>query len=446
MKIIIAGAGEVGSHLAKMLSYEGHDLTVVDIATASLKNLQLHLDLLTIEGSVLSLTTLEDAKVGSADLFVAVTHFQEMNISSAIMAKKLGAKQTIARIKDPDFLRPQNQAMFKELGIDQLVYPQRLAALEIVNFVKQASTREVFDFADGQLSLFVIKLDENAPIINHTLLSAGSMNKDLDFRAVAITRNSQTIIPRGHDIFMVGDLLYVVTNKRGISLLLKYTGKKRLDINNIMILGGSRIGRLTAFELENQFNVKLIEMDPVKATKLAERLYNTLIINGDGRSTDLLIEEGIRKMDAFIAVTGNSETNILSCLLARRLGVKKTIAEVENLDYMDLAENIGIDTLVNKKIVAASQIYKHTLNAEVSTVKHLTQTEAEVLEFVVKDGSKITRKPLNQTDFPKEAIIGGIVRGSEVFIGKGSTTVMAKDRVLVFSMPSAISSVERFFE
>lgn len=446
MKIIIAGAGEVGSHLARMLSYEGHDLTVIDNDSAALANLQLHLDLLTVSGSALSLSVLEQANVVATDLFIAVTMFQEMNISSAIMAKKLGAKQTIARVKDLEFLRPANEAMFKELGIDQLVYPQKLAAMEIVNFVKQASTREVFDFADGQLSLFVIKLDANAPIINHTLLSAGAMTKKLDFRAVAITRNAQTIIPRGHDIFLVGDIIYVVTTKAGITLLLNYTGQKRVNINNIMILGGSRIGRLTAFELENQFNVKLIEIDPAKATKLAEKLYNTLIISGDGRNTDLLIEEGIRKMDAFIAVTGDSETNILSCLLARRLGVKKTIAEVENFDYMDLAQNIGIDTLVNKKIVAASQIYKHTLNAQVSTVKHLTQTEAEVLEFMVKEGSLITRKPLNQTDFPKDAIIGGIVRGNDVFIAKGSTVVQPKDKVLIFAMPSAVATVEHFFE
>ncbi len=445
MKIIIAGAGEVGAHLAKMLSYEGHDLTVIDTAAAALKSLQQHLDVLTIEGSALSLNILEEANVANTDLFIALTLFQEMNISSAIMAKKLGAKQTIARVKDPEFLRPKNEAMFKELGIDQLIYPQKLAALEIVNFIKQASTREVYDFADGHLSLFVIKLDADAPIINHTLLTAGAMSKMLDFRAVAISRNSQTIIPRGHDIFMAGDLLYVVTTKRGISLLLNFTGKKRVDINNIMILGGSRIGRLTAFELENQFNVKLIEIDPAKATKLAEKLCNTLIINGDGRNTDLLIEEGIRKMDAFIAVTGNSETNILSCLLARRLGVKKTIAEVENLDYMDLAQNIGIDTLVNKKIVAASQIYKYTLNAQVSNVIHLTQTEAEVLEFMVKDGSEITRKPLNQTDFPKEAIIGGVVRGNDVFIAKGDTVIQARDKVLIFAMPSALVAVERFF-
>ena len=445
MKIIIAGAGEVGAHLAKMLSYEGHDLTVIDTAAAALKSLQQHLDVLTIEGSALSLNILEEANVANTDLFIALTLFQEMNISSAIMAKKLGAKQTIARVKDPEFLRPKNEAMFKELGIDQLIYPQKLAALEIVNFIKQASTREVYDFADGHLSLFVIKLDAAAPIINHTLLTAGAMSKMLDFRAVAISRNSQTIIPRGHDIFMAGDLLYVVTTKRGISLLLNFTGKKRVDINNIMILGGSRIGRLTAFELENQFNVKLIEIDPAKATKLAEKLCNTLIINGDGRNTDLLIEEGIRKMDAFIAVTGNSETNILSCLLARRLGVKKTIAEVENLDYMDLAQNIGIDTLVNKKIVAASQIYKYTLNAQVSNVIHLTQTEAEVLEFMVKDGSEITRKPLNQTDFPKEAIIGGVVRGNDVFIAKGDTVIQARDKVLIFAMPSALVAVERFF-
>jgi trk system potassium uptake protein len=446
VRIIIAGAGEVGTHLSKMLSYEGHDLTVIDIEAANLKQLQQHLDLLTVEGSAISLKALEKAKVNGIDLFVAVTHYQEMNIASAVMAKKLGAKQTIARIIDPDFLTTDNQDMFRKMGIDHLVYPQKLAAAEVVNFIKQASTREVFDFADGELSLFVIKLDENAPILNKTLLEAGDMDNALDYRAVAITRDSQTIVPRGNDIFRAGDLIYVVTTKKGINSLLKYTGKKKVEISNIMILGGSRIGRLSAIELENQFNVKLIEINQAKANRLTDKLYNTLIINGDGRNTDLLIEEGIRKMDAFIAVTGNSETNILSCLLAKRLGVKKTIAEVENIDYMELAENVGIDTLINKKIVAASQIYKHTLSAEVSTVKHLTQTEAEVLEFVVKDGAKITRNQLNMTDFPKQAIIGGIVRGRNVFIARGATKIEPKDKVLVFSLPSAIPAVERFFE
>lgn len=446
MKIVIAGAGEVGSHLAKMLAYEGHDLTVVDIKPENLREIDLHLDLMTVEGSAISLSVLGEAHVDDADLFIAVTHYQEMNIASAILAKKLGASKTIARIKDPDYLKPKNQQMFQEMGIDSLIYPQQLAALEIVNFIRQASTREVFDFADGKLSLFVIKLDEHAPIINKTLLETAQQETEHDYRAVAITRNSQTIIPRGSDKFLVGDLIYVVTTNKGVDSILRYTGKKKLDINNVMILGGSRIGRATALELENSFDVKLVEIDRKKAVRLADQLYNTLVINGDGRNTDLLVEEGIRKMDAFISVTGDSETNILSCILAKRLGVKKTIAEVENIDYIDLAESMGIDTLINKKMTAASHIYKFTLTAEVEVVKRLTQTEAEVLEFVVKSGTKIVEKPLNQSEFPKDAIIAGIVRKKKGFIANGNTLIEPEDRVVVFCLPSAISSVEKFFE
>jgi len=446
MKIIVAGAGEVGTHLAKMLSYEGHDLTVLDIKTDSLRNIDLSLDLLTVDGSAISVSGLKEAKVDEADLFIAVTHFQEMNLASALMAKKLGAKKTVARIKDPEYLQSKNQEMFRELGIDSLVYPQQLAALEIVNFIKQAATREVYTFSGGKVSLFVLKLDENAPIVNKNLVEAAKITPEFDYRAVAITRDSQTIIPRGHDEFKNGDLIYVVSNQKGVSNLLKYSGKKRLEINNIMILGGSRIGRSTAAELENQFDVKLIEIDKRKCIKLADRLYNTLIVNGDGRNTDLLVEEGIRKMDAFIACTGNSETNILSCQLAKRLGVKKTIAEVENLDYIDLAQSMGIDTVVNKKFTAASHIYKFTLTAEVSAVQYLTQTDAEVLEFVVKEGSKITDHLLNRTMFPKEAIIGGVVRGQKGFIAKGATQILPGDKVIVFTLPSAISQVEKFFQ
>lgn len=446
MKIVIAGAGEVGSHLAKMLAYGGHDITVIDINQENLREIDLHLDLLTIEGSAISLTALQEANVDQTDLFIAVTHYQEMNISSAILAKKMGAEKTIARIKDPDYLKPKNQRMFQEIGIDSLIYPQQLAAIEIVNFIKQASTREVFDFAENKLSLFVIKLDENAPIIDKTLFEAAEMDKMYDYRAVAITRNMQTIIPRGSDKFNIGDLIYVVTTKKGIDSILKFTGKKKLEINNVMILGGSRIGRATALELENSFDVKLIEIDKKKAIRLADQLYNTLVINGDGRNTDLLVEEGIRKMDAFIAVTGNSETNILSCILAKRLGVKKTIAEVENIDYIDLAESMEIDTIINKKMTAASYIYKFTLNAEVQTAKRLTQTEAEVLEFVAKEGCKITENTLKETDFPKDAIIAGVVRKKKSFIANGATQIESGDRVVVFCLPAAISTVEKFFE
>lgn len=446
MKIIVAGAGEVGTHLAKLLSYEGHELTVIDIANSELQNVTEHIDILSVGGNALLLSTMSKAQVEKNELFIAVTQFPAMNIAAAIIAKKLGAKQTIARVHDAEFLKHQSTQFFKELGIDSLIFPQHLAAQEISNYLKQASSREVFDFVDGRLTLFVVKVSDNAPVVGKTLTDAAKLNPSFDYRAVAITRNSQTIIPTGADKFQINDIVYVVSNKRGVKKVYEFTGKKRFDINKIIILGAGRTGIETAMLLESQFDVTLIEMDKRLAQLAAEQLNNTIVVHGDGRNTDLLVEEGIRKSDAFIALTGNAETNILSCLIAKRLGVRKTIANIDNVDYVYLAENMGIDTIINKKFIAASHIYKFTLHAEVSTIKHLSQTDAEVLEFVVKAGSKIAGKIIKECGFPKEAIIGGIVRGREVLIAKGETVVDVGDKVLVFSLPSVVPLVHGFFE
>jgi trk system potassium uptake protein TrkA len=282
-------------------------------------------------------------------------------------------------------------------------------------------------------------------VVGKTLIQATQEMENYDFRAVAITRNGQTIIPRGLDQFYVNDLIYVVTNRSGITNLLKYTGKKKVEIKHVMILGGSRIGKRTAQSLENRMNVKLIEQDKNKCASLADELNNTLVINGDGRDVDLLKQEGLEKMDTFIAVTGSSELNLLSCLLAKKMGVKKTIAAIENINYINLGENMGIDTIINKKLVTASRIFKFTMNAEVSTMKCLTGSDAEVLEFIAKPKSKITRDTLKNLNFPKDAIVGGVIRGNKSFIATGKTKIQDGDRVVVFAMPAAVKKVETFF-
>jgi len=445
MKIIIAGAGEVGTHLAKMLSSELHDIIIIDNNEESVKGIDANLDILTLTGSATSFEVLKEASVKRSDLLIAVTHSEETNIACAILAKKLGAKQTIARVDNPEYIRPVNKNHFTDLGIDYLIYPERIAAKEISGMVGQTGTSEIVDFTGGKLSLYVLKLEENAPVIGKTLTEVTESINEYDFRAVAITRNGHTIIPRGLDRFQVNDLAYVVTNKAGISNVLKYSGKKKSEVKNVMILGGSRIGKRTAQSLENRMNVKLIEMDKQECTRLADELNNTLVINGDGRDVELLKEEGLAKMDTFIAVTGSSEVNLLSCLLAKKMGVKKTIAEIENIDYINLGENMGIDTIINKKLVTASRIFKFTMSAEVSTMKCLTGSDAEVLEFVARPRSKITKYRLKDLNFPKEAIVGGIIRGNHSFIAKGDTKIHAEDRVVVFAMPSAIKKVETFF-
>ena len=445
MKIIIAGAGEVGSHLAKMLSNENHDIVVVDPEDERLRAIDASMDIMTVHGSATSIEILKEANIKRTDLFIAVAHSEDTNITAAILGKKLGAKTTIARIDNPEYLLPSHKDHFVTLGVDYLIYPEMIAAKEVIGLLHQTGITEFVDFSGGRLSLFVLKLDEDAPIINKTLMEATNQNKPLDYRAVAITRQGKTIIPRGNDRFLVNDLVYVVSTLSGYVEIMKYAGKEKLALKNIMILGGSRIGRSIAKELERQYNIKLIEINREKCLQLADFLEDTLVINGDGRDTGMLCEEGLRNMDAFIAVTGSSETNILSCLFAKKNGVKKTIAEVEILEYIGLAESSGVDTIINKKLVTASRIFKFTTSAKVSIVKYLTGSDAEVLEFVVKPEAKVTTGSLMEINFPEDAIVGGIIRGKSSFIAKGDTIIKPNDRVVVFALPLAISKIEKFF-
>jgi len=330
--------------------------------------------------------------------------------------------------------------------VDYLIYPERIASREVITLLNRTSTTDFVDYAGGKLSLYVIKLDENAPVISKSLIDIARKNLKLEFRAVAITRKGETIIPRGCDQFLPDDLVYVITSPAGVRDIMKYTGKQDIEVHNIMILGGSRIGIRTAMDFEEHSNIKLIDIDRDKCNKIAEYVKDTLIINGDGRDIDLLKEAGISNMDAFIAVTGSSEANILSCLIAKRFGVKKIICEVENFDYISIAENMGLDTIINKKVSTASRIFRFTMDSEVASIKCLTGTDAEILEYVAKPGSLITDGPVKSLDMPKDAIIGGIVRGKSSFIAHGNTQIKPGDTVIVFALPSAIYKVGRFFK
>jgi trk system potassium uptake protein TrkA len=445
MKIILAGAGEVGTHLAKMLSNEDHDITVIDNDPERLKSIGSTLDVLTIEGNANSISVLKESNVSKADLFIAVTFSQDVNVTAAILSKKFGAKKTIARIDNDEYLLQSNKEVFQNLGIDYMIYPEKIAAREVVGLLTQTGSTEVVEFSGGKLQMYVIRLEEQAPIIGKRLRDLVPEAGILEFRAVAMTRKGQTLIPGGNDTFEIGDLVYVISSQVGLKELYKYSGKQHFDVRNIMILGGSRIGIRTASQLGNQHYVKIIEVDKQHSYKLSGMLPNTLVINGDGTNMELLKDEGLEKMDAFIAVTGNSETNILSCLLAKQLGVKRTIAEVENIDYIHLAEKIGVDTIINKKLITASRIFRFTMSEEVSSIKCLTGTEAEVMEYIVKPQSKITTAPLKDVGFPGEAIIGGVIRGKNSFIAHGDTQIKPYDRVVVFALPSEIFTVGKFF-
>ena len=415
MKIVISGIGEMGSHLARMLSGNGHDITVIDVDTKALNELGNLADLITVEGDTTAFAVLRRAGVRRCDLFIAVNHDENQNILAAIMAKQLGAKKSIARVDNNEYLEPNNKEMFINMGIDYLFYPEKVAAQEVAN------------------------------LLGHKLADLAADGSISDFRAVAITRGSQTIIPRGQDMFFEGDVVYIIARKDVAKRVTELSGQKSVEVKSLMILGGSRIGVRVALELQDEMNVKMIEYNGEKAYRLAEELDKTLIIHEDGRNLDAMLEEGLGATDAFLAVTGRSETNILAAMQAKRMGVKKVIAEVENLNYIRLAESVGIDTIINKKRVTASNIFRFTMSTDVQAIRCLSGSEAEVLEFIVKPNSPATKCMIKDMRLPQDVIIGGIVRGDKAFIAEGDTRINAYDRVVVFSMPESIATVGEFF-
>lgn len=448
MKIIIAGAGEVGFHLAKLLSYESQDITLIDNNRDNLVYADTHLDIRTLKGDASSISILKDAQVKNVDLVIGVTSSEATNITVCVLAKQLGAKRTIARISNTEFLENKEELGFVQFGIDELISPEALAAAEIGLLLNQSAFNDSYEFEEGALTMIGLNLSRTAMFVGKTVKDAAAIFPKLHFVPIAIQRfgTQYTLIPRGDTQFKEGDQVYFVTTNDGVEELYKLTGKVKQNIKNVMILGGSKIGKKTAADLSrNNFHVKLIESDKEKAFDLADELPKVLVINSDGRNVELLEEENIHDMDAFIAVTGNSETNIMSCLVAKSKSVKKTIALVENMDYFQLSHSIGIDTLINKKLLAANNIFRYIRKGEVVAMTKLNNMNAELLEFIVKPSSQVCDKKIRDLDFPRSAIIGGIIRNGEGLIAHGDFLINAKDRIVVCCLPRSINKVEKLF-
>ena len=392
MKILIAGAGEVGFHLAKLLSYESQDITLIDSNKESLAYADSHLDIRVLIGDATSISVLRDAQVGESDLVIGVTSSETTNITLCMLAKQLGCKRTIARISNTEFIENKEKINFAALGIDELISPEELAATEIKLLLNQSAFNDTYEFEKGVLIMVGVSLPKTAPFIGKNVKEAARIFPELHFMPIALQRSGTqfTLIPRGDTIFKEEDQVYFVTDKKGVDELYKLTGKKREVIHNVMILGGSKVGFKAARDLaEDNFTVKLVEKDKSKSFEIADALPNVLVINGDCRNVELLEEESLESMDAFIAVTGNSETNIMSCLVARSKNIKKTIAMVENMDYFQLSQSIGVDTLINKKLLAANNIFRHIRRGEVVALTRLNNLNAEILEFIVKPTSLV---------------------------------------------------------
>lgn len=446
MKIIIAGAYAIGTHLARLLSRSKEDITLIDDSEERLASIGSDYDLLTMVGQPTSLKILRDANVADADLFISVTPLESKNITACILAHELGAKRTVAKVDNPECMDPQAQEFFKDLGINKLIYPEMLAAVDINNGLKMSWVRQRWDVHDGALIMLGIKLRETCEILNKPLKDISGSNDP--YHVVAIKRGGETIIPGGYDELKLYDLAYFMTTRNYIPYIRKIVGKEHyVDVKNVMIMGGGRTAVRAVKKMPEYMECKIIEIDENRCEYLNDILDDTkaLIIHGDGRDIPLLNEEGIRSTQAFVALTGNAETNILACLTAKRLGVRKTVAVVENVDYVSMAESLDIGTIINKKAIAASYIYQMMLDADVMNVRFLMNANADVAEFIAKEGSKVTKKPVKDLGLPIGVTIGGLVRKNEGMLVSGNIQIEPGDSVMVFCHNINMKKIEKYF-
>ena len=446
MKIIIAGAYAIGTHLAKLLSRNDQDIVLIDEDEERLNNVSGDYDLMTVHASPTSIRALKNAGVGNADLYIGVTPDENMNMNSCIIAKALGAKRTVAKVNNYEFIDPEPKEFLAKVGVDSLIYPENLAAYDIVNGLKMSWVRQRWDVHNGALIMLGIKLRETCEILNEPLKDL--CKPESPYHIVAVKRGDETIIPRGDDVLKIYDMAYFMTTRNYVPYIRKIVGKEHYeDVKNVIIMGGGLMSLHTALFKPNYMNVKIIDQDKATCDRLNLSLAdkNIMVIQGDGRDAALLADEDISHTQAFVALTNQTEVNILACLTAKRMGVRKTVALIENMDYIGMAEKLDIGTIINKKAIAASHIYQMMLDADVANVKCLTLANADVAEFVVKEDAKVTRKPVKDLGLPHGVTIGGLVRKGEGMLVSGNTMIQAGDSVVVFCKSMLIKKIEKYF-
>jgi trk system potassium uptake protein TrkA len=446
MKIVVAGAGDIGFHLAELLSYEQQAITLIDTNNDVLDHAQQKLDVITLKGDASTPSILDMAEVGSASIFLAVTTSEKTNLISCILAKKMGASQCIARVNNVEYLDEERRNTFKELGVDAIFSPRLLASQEIVRLIKHPYFTDVFEFEKGKFYLCGLSISHPSKLIDRTIEEIARDNPDIAFRPIAILRDNTTIITRGQTVVRENDHMYFLIPRKRMDEMLQFLDKKKgKKVQNIMVVGGTDVGFLTAQLLENDYNVKLIEEEKTICKRVAENLEETLVLHGNPTNLDLLRQEGMGDMDCFISLTPRTESNILSCLMARESGVYKTIALVENIDYTHLSQNIGIDTLINKKLIAANNIFRFVRKGKVEAITSLHGVDAEVIEFLLHRKNRVTKKPIKDLHFPEKALIGGVIREGKTIIPDGNFIMSVGDKVIVFALPEAISRIEELF-
>ena len=450
MKIVIIGTGEIGYDLASVLSKEKHDVTILDRDKECLQRATETLDVLTVEGNATSANDLVKARVGEAHMLIAVTNVDEVNMISAMMGKRLGCTTVIARVRSDEFSQVNAPLSPNDLGIDVMIHPELIAAKEIAHLLKRSAASDVINLAENRMQLVGIRLDKHSPLLGITLIEYAQMYSQAIFRVVAIGRRGQTLIPSGSVKMQAYDQIFILARTEDIPGLIASTGKKETELSQIMIAGGSAIGRMIARLLcsdeRKKWSVKLIEPNFEQANELAVELKNVMVLHGNPTDPDLLATEGIGEMDAFVAVTDDEESNIISCLMAKHLEVKKTVTLVSKPDFIPLSQTIGLDAVINKKVAASNEIHRYVRKGKVISVTELRGIKAEVIELQAGNHSKITKKSLNKLRLPDGCVIGGVLHDGKVEIATGITQIDTGDRVMVFCLPEAVDKITQLFQ
>lgn len=445
MHIVIAGAGDMGYHLAEQLSYDNKDITLIDTEREVLDYVSSKLDVLTVLGDATSIEVLKRANVTHASMVLAVTTSEKTNIVAAVLAKQLGAKRVMARVRNHSYLHGDNIKYFENLGIDNLISPTMLCSREIFSLIQNSSFTEVFDFEGGKLNVVGVTLDQSNPLVNQRIMDMSSNPIFDDVRIIAILRDQKTLIPRGSTIIRNQDHVFFISTKQHTQSILQLIGQEKREIKNVMIIGGDDMALTTALKLENHYRVTLVNKDKDRCKWLAENLPNTLVINGDYKNVELLVEEGLEQMDAFLALTDSSETNIITSLTAKNHGVYKTIAHVDTREYIHISHSIGVDSLINKKLVAANEVSRYLRKGSVEAVSGIYGVDAEFVQYSVCKTNRLTKNTLKDLHFPDTAIVAGVIRGEEVFIPDGDFQLQVGDKAIVLALPQAKGSLEKLF-
>ena len=446
MKILVVGAGDIGFQLSRRLTADHHDVSVIELDSRTARRAGEQLDVQMIEGDATSWRILQQADIRNVDVVAAMTTRDEVNLLACRMAKKAGSDFTIARIRNPELLADDFILSRDELGVDEVIHPERETADAVVRLIRQARATDLIDFADGRIRLLGVRLEEDSPLLRIPLEELGNRPDHPPVRIAAIKRKQQTVIPSGKDVLVAGDQIYVVADPVYCDQFIELAGHKHKDITNIMVLGGGLIGQFIARQLADDVNVKIVESNVERAWGIADALPDTLVIQGDGTDYDLLATEGIMDMDAFVAVTGDDENNIIATLLARHLRVPRTVALVNKANYLPILPTIGLDSVVSKQLLTVNAVLRFIQHRQVASIATIPGLDAHVIEFIAGNGSRVTRKPLKDLHFPDNAFIAAVSHGDELEIPTGATVMKAGDKAVVFALPRSLDAVEKMFK